>query len=193
MAEDGVKQIEAADWLKEYQWQKGRSGKSSYTRSRTRKHKVCRLELGTCVAPESLEASGGSQEVDMKARFLIAVAAGVVLAPAVCFAQATTTTGAVGGAVTGAVVGGPVGAVVGGVVGGTVGAAAEPPREVYTYVEHDQMPSVAVQERVVVGEPLPPTVVVRRVPQHDEWGYAVVNSRRVIVDNRSRKVVKVID
>jgi hypothetical protein len=31
------------------------------------------------------------------------------------------------------------------------------------------------------------------VPQHDEWGYAVVNDRRVIVDNRSRKVVKVID
>jgi hypothetical protein len=52
---------------------------------------------------------------------------------------------------------------------------------------------VAVQERIVVGEPLPQTVEVRRVPQHDEWGYAVVNDRRVIIDNRNRKVVKVID
>jgi hypothetical protein len=82
---------------------------------------------------------------------------------------------------------------VGGVIGGTIGSAAEPPREVYTYVEQDQMPSVTYQERIVVGEPLPETVVVRRVPQHDEWGYAVVNNRRVIVDNRSRKVVKVIE
>jgi hypothetical protein len=128
----------------------------------------------------------------MKARFLIAVAAGLV-APTTCFAQASTTTGIVGGAATGAVVGGPVGAVVGGIVGGTIGAAAEPPREVYTYVEHEKMPSVTYRERVVVGEPLSESVVVRRVPQHDEWGYAVVNDRRVIVDNRSRKVVKIID
>ena len=82
---------------------------------------------------------------------------------------------------------------VGGIVGGTIGAAAEPPREVYTYVEHEKMPSVTYRERVVVGEPLGESVVVRRVPQHDEWGYAVVNNRRVIVDNRNRKVVKIID
>ena len=42
-------------------------------------------------------------------------------------------------------VGGPVGAVVGAGVGGTVGMAAEPPREVITYVEREQTPSVAVQ------------------------------------------------
>jgi uncharacterized protein DUF1236 len=129
----------------------------------------------------------------MKARFVMAVAAVTVLVPAVCFAQASTTTGVVGGAVAGAVVGGPVGAVVGGVIGGTIGSAAEPPREVYNYVEEDQMPSVAYQERLAVGEPLPETVVVRRVPQHDEWGYAVVNNHRVIIDNRSRKIVKVIE
>ncbi|HMJ43182.1 MAG TPA: DUF1236 domain-containing protein [Pseudolabrys sp.] len=129
----------------------------------------------------------------MRTRLFITVAAATILAPSICFAQASTTTGVVGGAAAGAVVGGPVGAVVGGVVGGTVGAAAEPPREVYTYVERERIPSVAVQERIVVGEPLPQTVQVRRVPQHDEWGYAVINDRRVIIDNRSRKVVKVID
>jgi len=129
----------------------------------------------------------------MKTKLFISVAAAAFLAPAICFAQATTTTGVVGGAVTGAVVGGPVGAVVGGIVGGTIGAAAEPPREVYTYVERERIPSVVVEERVVVGEPLPQAVEIRRVPQYDEWGYAVVNNHRVIVENRSRKVVKVID
>jgi hypothetical protein len=129
----------------------------------------------------------------MKARFLIAAAATLLLAPAVCFGQASTTTGVVGGAAAGAVVGGPVGAVVGGAMGGTIGAAAEPPREVYTYVEHEQVPSVTYKEKITVGEPLAETVQIRRVPQHDEWGYAVVNNRRVIVENRTRKVVKVID
>ena len=117
----------------------------------------------------------------------------LVCAPTICLAQASTTTGAVGGAVTGAVVGGPVGAVVGGVVGGSIGAAAEPPREVYTYVERERVPSVTYRERVAVGESLPATVEIHRVPQHDEYGYVVLNDRRVIVDNRSRKIVKVIE
>jgi|SRR5581483_5133674 len=128
----------------------------------------------------------------MKARLLISAAA-VVLAPAVCFAQASTATGVVGGAAAGAVIGGPVGAVVGGVIGGSVGAAAEPPREYYTVVQREPMASVPVQSRIVVGETLPETVVVRRVPQYDQWGYAVVNDRRVVVDNSTRKIVKIIE
>jgi hypothetical protein len=50
-----------------------------------------------------------------------------------------------------------------------------------------------VQERVVVGEPLPPTVELRRVPQHTEYRYAVVNERRVIVEPRTRRVVRILD
>ncbi len=50
-----------------------------------------------------------------------------------------------------------------------------------------------VQERVVVGEPLPTTVELRPVPQYTEYRYAVVNDRRVIVDPRTRRVVKIID
>lgn len=128
----------------------------------------------------------------MRTRFMIALLAATTLAPAAAFAQASTATGAVGGAVVGGVVGGPVGAVVGAGVGATVGLAAEPPGEVVTYVQRDSSPSVVYKERVVVGEPLAETVELRPVPQHTEYRYAVINNQRVIVDGRSRKVVKII-
>ena len=48
-------------------------------------------------------------------------------------------------------------------------------------------PSVTVRERIVVGEPLPETVVLRPVPSHTEYRYAVVNDRRVIVEPRTRR------
>lgn len=124
---------------------------------------------------------------------LVAVTAAVALSPVAAFSQASTASGAVGGAVVGGVVGGPVGAVVGAGVGATVGAAAEPPAGVVTYVERERTPSVVVQERVVVGEALPTTVELRTIPEHTEYRYAVVNQKRVIVDGRSRKVVKIIE
>lgn len=120
----------------------------------------------------------------------IAVAA---LSPTFSFAQESTATGAVGGAAVGAVVGGPVGAVVGGTVGAAVGSAAEPPAEVRTYVTRERVPSVAVREKVVVGEPLPASVELRTIPSHKEYVYAVVNDRRVIVEPRSRKVIQIIE
>jgi hypothetical protein len=46
---------------------------------------------------------------------------------------------------------------------------------------------------VVVGEPLPPTVHLRTVPRHTEYRYAVVNDRRVIVEPRTRRVVRILD
>ena len=128
----------------------------------------------------------------MRTRFLVALLAATTLAPAAAFAQASTAGGAVGGAVVGGAVGGPVGAVVGAGVGATVGLAAEPPGEVVTYVQRDTGPSVVVQERVVVGEPLPATVELRTVPQHTEYRYAVVNNQRVIVEPKTRKVIKII-
>ncbi len=124
---------------------------------------------------------------------ILATAAVMAVAPGAAFAQTSTVGGAVGGAAVGAVVGGPVGAVVGAGVGGAVGNAAEPPREVVTYVQQENIPSVAVQEEVVVGRPLPATVDLRPVPQHTEFRYAYVNNSRVIVDARSGKVVKIIN
>ncbi|HEY4142709.1 MAG TPA: DUF1236 domain-containing protein [Pseudolabrys sp.] len=128
----------------------------------------------------------------MRTRFIVALLAATTLAPAAAFAQASTAGGAVGGAVVGGAVGGPVGAVVGAGVGATVGLAAEPPGEVVTYVQREQAPSVVVEERVVVGEPLPSTVELRSVPQHTEYRYAVVNNQRVIVEPKTRKVIKII-
>jgi hypothetical protein len=124
---------------------------------------------------------------------LLAAAAVVALAPAAAFGQASTATGAVGGAVVGGAVGGPVGAVVGAGVGSTVGMAAEPPAPVVTYVEREKVPSVAVEQDVVVGEPLPATVTLHTVPKYKQYSYAVVNNKRVIVEPHSRKVVKIIE
>ena len=108
--------------------------------------------------------------------------------------DAAITTG-VGGAVTGAFIGGPVGAVVGGVLGVTAGAAINPPpREVVTYVEEQPVPQrrIVVQQRVKVGATLPEAVVIERVPNNDRYAYAFINDRRVIIEPRSRKIVKII-
>ena len=50
-----------------------------------------------------------------------------------------------------------------------------------------------VHERVVVGEPLPEVVELRPVPNHVEYRYAVVNDRRVIVEPRTRRVIRILD
>jgi hypothetical protein len=124
---------------------------------------------------------------------LLAAAAAIALTPAMALAQGSTVGGAVGGAVVGGAVGGPVGAVVGAGVGGTVGAAVEPPAPVVTYVQREDVPSVAVQERIAVGEPLPATVQLRTIPKYEHFRYAVVNNQRVIVEPRSRKIVKIVE
>jgi hypothetical protein len=132
----------------------------------------------------------------MRTRFLLAIlCATACAAPATALAQGNTVGGAVGGAVVGGAVGGPVGAVIGAGVGGTVGAATEapPPPPVVTYVEREDVPSVTVEERVVVGQPLPDTVVLHRVPKYERYSYAIVNHKRVIVEPRTRKVVKIIE
>jgi hypothetical protein len=103
--------------------------------------------------------------------------------------------GAASGAVTGAVVGGPVGAAVGGVAGAIVGGALEPPPpEVVTYVREQPVPAdpVVVQQKIVVGQPLPETVQVVAVPDSPKYAYAVINHERVIVDSNTRTVVQVI-
>ncbi|MBS0245972.1 MAG: DUF1236 domain-containing protein [Proteobacteria bacterium] len=125
---------------------------------------------------------------------MLATAAVLALAPAAAFAQASTVGGATTGAVVGGVVGGPVGAVVGAGVGAGVGSAIEPPREVVTYVQREEVPAdaVVVQQKIVVGKPVPRTVELRPVPHHTQFRYAFVNHERVIVNSKGT-VVKVID
>jgi hypothetical protein len=86
-----------------------------------------------------------------------------------------------------------VGGAVGGIVGGTVGAAVQLPADVLSAVTGAPGRSVVVQERIVVGEPLPPRVTLVPVPRHRQYSYAIVNDRRVIVDPGTRRVIHVID
>jgi hypothetical protein len=112
---------------------------------------------------------------------------------------AAAATGAVGGAI----VGGPVGAVVGGVGGAVVGGIlddADRPR-VREYVVQQRRPSVQYDREIAVGAELPPTVQTYEVPetvftttkQRNGWHYAVVNNRTVMVDNKTRRIIQVVE
>ena len=129
----------------------------------------------------------------MKNRFAVSLIAASLLASGAAYAQSTTATGAASGAAAGGAVGGPVGAAVGGTVGAAVGAGLEIPNAVITSIQGERVPSVTVRERVVVGEPLPATVQLRDVPNYTQYRYAVVNDRRVIVEPKTRKIIKIID
>ena len=129
----------------------------------------------------------------MRNRFAVSLIAASLLASGAAFAQSTTVEGARNGARAGGDIGGPVGAVVGGTVGAAVGAGLEIPNAVITSVQGERAPSVVVRERVIVGEPLPAEVELRPVPHYTQYDYAVVNDRRVIVEPRTRRVIKIIE
>jgi Protein of unknown function (DUF1236). len=129
----------------------------------------------------------------MRSSLAVSLIAASLFASGTAFAQSTTAAGAVNGARTGGEVAGPVGEIVGGTVGAAVGAGLEIPNAVITSIEDERAPSVTVRERVVEGEPLPETVELRPVPRYSEYRYAVVNDRRVIVEPRTRKIIKIID
>lgn len=128
----------------------------------------------------------------MKIRTAMTVAA-IVLAPGMALAQNATVDGARNGAATGNAVGGPIGGAVGGTVGAAVGTAVDIPAAVISSVTGIRGPSVVVSEPVVVGQPLPREVELRPVPQHKEYRYAVVNNQRIIVEPRTRRVIRVIE
>ena len=129
----------------------------------------------------------------MNNRLAVSLIAASLLASGAAFAQSTTVEGARTGAAAGGSIAGPVGEVVGGTVGAAVGLGLEIPNAVITSVQGERAPSVTVRERIVVGEPLPAAVELRTVPSHTEYRYAVVNDRRVIVEPRTRRVIKIID
>jgi hypothetical protein len=64
--------------------------------------------------------------------------------------------------------------------------------QVDTWVlEQEVEPGIAIDGDIVIGSPLPGTVVFLDVPDHDDFGYVVVNKKRVLVEKKTRKVVKV--
>jgi hypothetical protein len=121
----------------------------------------------------------------MRNRFAVSLIAASLLASGAAFAQSTTVEGARNGVRAGGDIGGTVGA--------AVGAGLEIPNAVITSVQGERAPSVVVRERVIVGEPLPAEVELRPVPHYTQYDYAVVNDRRVIVEPRTRKVIKIIE
>lgn len=68
-----------------------------------------------------------------------------------------------------------------------------PPDEVVTYVQRERVPSVRVEGDISIGYAVPDTVEIRTIPQHQKYGYAVVNNRRVILDPGTRKVIRIIE
>lgn len=68
------------------------------------------------------------------------------------------------------------------------------PDPVTTWVTEQPMDGdVAFEGSVVVGDTLPDKVVIKNVQDHDDFGYAVVNKKRYIVQPKTRKVVKIIE
>jgi hypothetical protein len=46
---------------------------------------------------------------------------------------------------------------------------------------------------IVVGAPLPPRVHVYYVPDHRDYAYAYVNDERIIIDPRTRRVIRIVE
>ena len=67
------------------------------------------------------------------------------------------------------------------------------PDTVTTYVTEQPVEDTTVDVDVAVGATLPDKVVIKNVPDHDDYGFAFVNKKRVIVEPKTRKVVKIIE
>jgi len=111
---------------------------------------------------------------------------------AICSNAAGAIGGAATGAAAGAAVGGPVGAAVGGIAGGAIGSQALPPTAC-SYVVKQDIEGATIEGDVVVGEPLPPVIVLHEIPDTKAYVFAEVNDERVLVDPKSRVVVEVVN
>jgi hypothetical protein len=67
------------------------------------------------------------------------------------------------------------------------------PDTVTSYVTEQPIDDTTVEGELVVGSSLPDTVVIKNVPDNDGFAYAVVNKRRVVVESKTRKVIKIIE
>ena len=66
------------------------------------------------------------------------------------------------------------------------------PGEVRTYVLEQKAPSATVEGDLVVGTTLPETVEIHTIPDQPDYGYVIVNDKRVLVNPKTRTVVEVI-
>ena len=127
----------------------------------------------------------------------IAALAAVVALPVVAQAQGVPG-GVERGSRDGERAAGPVGAVVGGVVGGVAGVLGVDERPRFrSYVVEQHRPSYQYREDVRVGAVLPEEgVTYYDVPPEygvRDYRYTVVNSRTVLVDPRTHRIVQVVE
>ena len=121
----------------------------------------------------------------MRNRILaVAAAAAFLTVPVAALAQSETTTGLARG-------GGAI------VNEGVEGIAQDQVPAFRQYVVRENTPNYAIQDRVIVGVILPQNgVTYYDVPQSfgaTPYRYTVVNSRTVLVEPRSRRIVQIID
>ena len=121
----------------------------------------------------------------MRTKLMAGVIVAAALWPAMSFAQSPAQEGYREGYRAG----GPIG----GLIGGTVGAAVEVPGDVLGFVTGHPRRYDTVREEIIVGRPLPRTVRVYEIPNHRDYAYAYVNERRVLVEPRSRRVVRIVE
>lgn len=74
----------------------------------------------------------------------------------------------------------------------TDGATVVVPGDVTTYVTGQQVPSATYDGDIAVGSELPTAVEIYPVPSNSDYGYTVVNKRRVIVNQHTHKVIEIV-
>jgi hypothetical protein len=80
-------------------------------------------------------------------------------------------------------------------LGGTAAAQTATvtvPGEVRTYVLEQKTPSVTFGGDLAVGTALPETVEIHTIPDQPEYGYVIVNDKRVLVNPKTRTVVEIV-
>ena len=107
----------------------------------------------------------------MKKLLLISAAASLLATAAFAQTTVTTTTGT---------------------AGATVQIEPQYRTKIKSYVTEHKIRPVTTKEKIVVGKPIPQTVVLTPVPDSPKYAYAVVNEQRVIVDPQTRTVVQVV-
>jgi hypothetical protein len=134
--------------------------------------------------PAHIEREARGEPI-MRKTVLAGIAVAAALWPAVTLAQSPAEEGYREGYRAG----GPIG----GVIGGTVGTAVELPGDVLGFVTGHPRPYERVSGDIIIGERLPPRVHVYVIPNDRRYAYAYVNDERVIVDPRSRRVVRIVE
>ncbi|MBW9064540.1 DUF1236 domain-containing protein [Rhizobium herbae] len=66
------------------------------------------------------------------------------------------------------------------------------PGEVRTYVLEQKTPSATFEGDLAVGTALPETVEIHTIPDQPDYGYVIVNDKRVLVNPKTRTVVEII-